>query len=84
MNFPGIFGICPVCKIEWRYTAPIYYDDNCQRVEVPIIKEFSKCIALYDRDRDMTVAHKCPKCCSQWDRFTNKLTYKGKEDGFNS
>ncbi len=29
---------------------------------------FDRKIAIYDRDRDRTVAYRCPDCGHQWDR----------------
>lgn len=83
MEFPGIFGICPVCNMNWKYTVPYYYDEDYKKIDEPVQKDFSKCVAIYDRNRDMTVEHYCPECHSRWDRFTNKLIYKGKQNESN-
>lgn len=56
--------ICPYCQVS-LIGDPIpdesrqYYGSNTH---------FSRVIALYSRERDMTVAWRCPDCLKKWDR----------------
>lgn len=47
---------CPDCGHEWAYEVGG--------------KIYSRVIAIYSRERDMTVAWRCPACGMEWPRGT--------------
>jgi hypothetical protein len=58
-------GNCPFCGVSFQ-GDPIpeglraeYYGGSTH---------YSRLIAIYDRDRDRTVAWRCPDCHKEWDR----------------
>jgi len=73
-------GNCPHCGVDlngpwiWRH----FYEKYDSKEEADRVAEmygadryngrFGRCIALYDRDRDETVAYACPDCNHTWDR----------------
>jgi len=59
---------CPECGMEWKYEV-----DG---------KTYSKIIGREDPNiYDGICEWQCPGCGAIWDRFTNKLTKKGRSDG---
>lgn len=61
-----ITGACPKCGSSWKgdeiakkYKDKGYYGDKTH---------FSRAISIYDRDKDMTVAIRCPDCSTDFPR----------------
>jgi hypothetical protein len=54
----GPWTTCPKCQSDLLYE----HGDAT----------YSRLVAIYDRDRDMTVAWRCPDCGYTVDRFTNE------------
>jgi len=71
-------GNCPKCKVDLN-GGSIYehflkeYGDEAKALEVAKMYgadkengQWGRQIAMYDRDLDRTVAHKCPDCDHSW------------------
>jgi hypothetical protein len=64
-----LFGACPKCEASWQ-GKPIPED---QQDLYGGAKWFSRVQGIYDRDRDCTIAWRCPDCRTTWDRDTGKI-----------
>ena len=55
---------CPQCHADLRGgEIPL-----CDRAAFGGESRFSRCIAIYDRDKDRTTHWRCPDCGAEWER----------------
>lgn len=59
--------VCKLCDADLR-GAPIPQESIDKGYYAPGATHFSRLIAIYDWDRDRTVAFQCPDCGGRWDR----------------
>ena len=75
-------GHCPNCGVDldggsiYEHFLKEYNGDEAKALEVAAMYgatkekgQFGRQIGIYDRDKDRTVAHKCPDCNHEWPRY---------------